>query len=66
MNEVNVRLYSVDVHDRQGGVVFLSMDVTRPDPVVAARALLRLPYMWSRIKPRRPYPSAAVYHVREA
>jgi uncharacterized protein len=48
--EVNVRLYSVDRDGRQG-VVFLSMDVTRPDMVAAARALLWLPYMWSRIEP---------------
>lgn len=63
MSEVNVRLYSVDGHGRQG-VVFLSMDVTRADMVVAARALLRLPYMWSRIEPRRSNPAAAGFRVR--
>ena len=63
MKEVNVRLYSVDGRGRQG-VVFLSMDVTRPDMVVGARALLRLPYMWSRIDSPRPYPTAAGFRLR--
>jgi uncharacterized protein len=63
MKEVNVRLYSVDGRGRQG-VVFLSMDVTRPDMVLAARALLRLPYLWSRIESSRPYPTAAGFRVR--
>jgi uncharacterized protein YqjF (DUF2071 family) len=63
MKEVNVRLYSVDGRGRQG-VLFLSMDVTRPDMVVGARALLGLPYMWSRIECPRPYPTAAGFHMR--
>jgi uncharacterized protein len=61
--EVNVRLYSVDGQGRQG-VVFLSMDVTRPDMVIAAHALLRLPYVWSHIEPIEPHPAAAGYRVR--
>jgi uncharacterized protein YqjF (DUF2071 family) len=60
--EVNVRLYSVDDQGRQG-VVFLSMDVTRPDMVLAGHALLRLPYCWSHIEPTRPV-TAAGYRIR--
>jgi uncharacterized protein len=61
--EVNVRLYSVDGQGRQG-VVFLSMDVTRPDMVIAAHALLRLPYAWSHIEPMRAQLAAAGYRMR--
>ncbi|WP_236567869.1 MULTISPECIES: DUF2071 domain-containing protein [unclassified Nocardiopsis] len=50
-DEVNVRLYSVDSHGRQG-VVFLSMDATAPHSVLAARTLVGLPYLWSRIRLR--------------
>jgi uncharacterized protein YqjF (DUF2071 family) len=60
--EVNVRLYSIDDAGRQG-VVFLSMDVTRPDMVVSARTLPRLPYMWSHIEPIRSVPTGAGYRV---
>lgn len=61
--EVNVRLYSVDDQGRQG-VVFLAMEVTRPDLVLAGHALLRLPYSWSDIEPTRPDPTAAGYQIR--
>lgn len=50
-DEVNVRLYSVDAHGRQG-VVFLSMDATSAHSVLAARTLVGLPYMWSDISLR--------------
>ena len=45
-DEVNVRLYSVDEHGRRG-VVFLSMDADSLHNVLAARALVRVPYVWS-------------------
>jgi uncharacterized protein YqjF (DUF2071 family) len=61
--ELNVRLYSMDVDGRQG-VVFLSMDVTRPDMVLAAHALLRLPYAWSRVAPMPPNRAAVGYRLR--
>jgi uncharacterized protein len=47
--ETNVRLYSVDTSGRRG-VVFLSLDAERLLPVLIARAGLRLPYMWSRMR----------------
>jgi len=47
--ETNVRLYSVDGQGRRG-VVFLSLDAERLLPVLTARATLRLPYMWSRMR----------------
>ncbi|MGH3661454.1 MAG: YqjF family protein [Micromonosporaceae bacterium] len=47
--ETNVRLYSVDGQGRRG-VVFLSMDASRLAPVVAARAVLGLPYRWSSMR----------------
>jgi uncharacterized protein len=50
MHELNVRLYSIDDAGRQG-VIFRSMDVTRPDMVLAARLLIRLPYQWSYVQP---------------
>jgi uncharacterized protein YqjF (DUF2071 family) len=46
--ETNVRLYSVDSRGRRA-VVFRSLDAERLLPVLAARALLRLPYHWSRM-----------------
>ncbi|MFJ8249463.1 YqjF family protein [Streptomyces sp. NPDC094466] len=46
--ETNVRLYSVDEHGRRG-VVFRSLDASRLIPVVVARAVFRLPYVWSRM-----------------
>jgi uncharacterized protein YqjF (DUF2071 family) len=61
--EVNVRLYSVDDQGRQG-VVFLSMDVTRPDMVLGARSLPGLPYMWSYIEPIRTAPTVAGFAVQ--
>jgi uncharacterized protein len=61
--EVNVRLYSIDDQGRQG-VVFLAMEVTRPDMVLAGHALLRLPYGWSDIEPIPPDPTAAGYRIR--
>jgi uncharacterized protein YqjF (DUF2071 family) len=47
--ETNVRLYSVDGRGRRA-VVFLSLDAARLLPVLTARALLRLPYTWSRMR----------------
>jgi uncharacterized protein YqjF (DUF2071 family) len=46
--EVNVRLYSVDGYGRRG-VVFLSMDASSAHNVLAARALVGVPYMWSDV-----------------
>ncbi|WWR55045.1 DUF2071 domain-containing protein [Streptomyces sp. SCSIO 30461] len=46
--ETNVRLYSVDEHGRRG-VVFRSLDASRLIPVAMARAVFRLPYLWSRM-----------------
>ncbi|WP_456976778.1 YqjF family protein [Geodermatophilus sp. SYSU D00815] len=51
-DEVNVRLYSVDAEGRRA-VVFLRMDAGRLVPALAARAVLRLPYVWSRTRVRR-------------
>ncbi|SEQ94500.1 hypothetical protein SAMN05216188_106311 [Lentzea xinjiangensis] len=50
--ETNVRLYTVDREGRRG-VAFLSMDATSPVFVLGARALVRLPYMWSDMALRR-------------
>jgi uncharacterized protein YqjF (DUF2071 family) len=50
--ETNVRLYSVDRRGHRA-VVFLSLDAERLLPVLTARAWLRLPYMWSRMRLRR-------------
>ncbi|HEU4346609.1 MAG TPA: DUF2071 domain-containing protein [Actinoplanes sp.] len=47
--ETNVRLYSVDGQGRRG-VVFRSLDASRLLPVLTARATLRLPYAWSRMR----------------
>jgi uncharacterized protein len=49
IDELNVRLYSVDDAGRQG-VVFLSMDVSRPDVALAGRLSLGLPYLWSDVR----------------
>jgi len=46
--ETNVRLYSVDDAGRRG-VVFLSLDCDRLAVVLAARAVLGLPYRWTRL-----------------
>jgi uncharacterized protein YqjF (DUF2071 family) len=48
IDELNVRLYSVDNAGRQG-VVFLSMDVSRPDVALTGRLALGLPYLWSDV-----------------
>jgi uncharacterized protein len=50
--ETNVRLYSVDGQGRRA-VVFRSLDAERLLPVLTARATLRLPYQWSRMRLRR-------------
>lgn len=47
--EANVRLYSRD-HRGRHGVVFLSLDVDRPEVVRAGRTLLGLPYHLSRLR----------------
>ena len=44
--ETNVRLYSVDDAGRRG-VVFRSLEASRLAPVLVARAVFRLPYMWA-------------------
>lgn len=49
--ETNVRLYSVDGAGRRG-VVFRSLDASRLATVVVARAVPRLPYLWSRMRAR--------------
>ena len=50
--ETNVRLYSVDDQGRRG-VVFRSLEAERLIPVLVARASLRLPYMWARMRMTR-------------
>lgn len=50
--ETNVRLYSRDAAGRRG-VVFASLDASRLAPVVAARSVPRLPYLWARMRVRR-------------
>ncbi len=47
--ETNVRLYSVDEQGRRA-VVFRSLEAERLVPVLVARAWLRLPYMWARMR----------------
>jgi uncharacterized protein YqjF (DUF2071 family) len=47
--ETNVRTYSVDRNGRRG-VLFLSMDAARLLPVLAGRAGVALPYIWSRMR----------------
>ncbi|WP_285244504.1 DUF2071 domain-containing protein [Pseudarthrobacter sp. fls2-241-R2A-127] len=53
-NEVNVRLYSREP-DGTRGVVFLSLDANRLPVVLATRAA-GIPYVWSRIRQRPPFP----------
>jgi uncharacterized protein YqjF (DUF2071 family) len=48
-DQVNVRLYSVDAADRHA-VVFLRMDAGRLAPALAARTVLRVPYVWTRTR----------------
>ena len=50
--ETNVRLYSVDEQGRRG-VVFRSLEADRLLPVLAARWVARLPYLWSRMRIER-------------
>jgi uncharacterized protein len=50
--ETNVRLYSVDESGRRG-VVFRSLEASRLLPVVAARSLFQLPYMWAAMSIER-------------
>jgi uncharacterized protein len=50
--ETNVRLYSVDDHDRHG-IVFLTLDAARLATVLLARVSLGLPYAWSAMSVRR-------------
>ncbi|GIG59235.1 hypothetical protein Lfu02_36070 [Longispora fulva] len=50
--ETNVRLYSVDAAGRRG-VVFRSLEAARLVPVLAARWVFRLPYMWAAMRIRR-------------
>ena len=47
--ETNVRLYSVDEQGRRG-VVFASLDADRLLPVLAARWVAGLPYLFSRMR----------------
>ncbi|MCZ2850153.1 YqjF family protein [Modestobacter sp. VKM Ac-2978] len=47
--ETNVRLYSVDAQGRRG-VVFRSLEADRLLPVLAARWVAHLPYLWSRMR----------------
>lgn len=53
--ETNVRLYSVDETGRRG-VVFVSLDAARLAPVLVARQLAHLPYLWSRMRIRHEPP----------
>jgi len=53
--ETNVRLYSVDDSGRRG-VVFASLDAARLGPVLAARRIAHLPYLWSRMRIRHEPP----------
>jgi uncharacterized protein YqjF (DUF2071 family) len=50
--ETNVRLYSVDEQGRRG-VVFRSLEAERLLPVLAARWVARLPYLWARMSVHR-------------
>ncbi|WP_222265110.1 YqjF family protein [Modestobacter marinus] len=50
--ETNVRLYSVDEQGRRG-VVFRSLEADRLLPVLAARWVAHLPYLWSRMRVER-------------
>jgi uncharacterized protein len=52
--ETNVRLYSVDGRGRRG-IVFRSLDADSLAAVVAARAALGLPYVWSRMSFTRSF-----------
>lgn len=47
--ETNVRLYSVDQYGRRG-VVFRSLEASRLLPVLVARWVFALPYMWARMR----------------
>jgi len=60
--ETNVRLYSVDDAGRRG-VVFVSLDASRLAPVLVARQVAHLPYLWSRMRIRHE-PPWIDYHCR--
>lgn len=47
--ETNVRLYSVDGQGRRA-VVFRSLEAERLLPVLAANAVLQIPYKWARMR----------------
>lgn len=49
--ETNVRLYTVDDAGRRG-IVFRSLDASRPGVVLGARAGFGLPYRWARMRSR--------------
>jgi len=51
IDELNVRLYSVDDTGRKG-VVFLSMEASRLLTVLGVRVALQLPYVWSSMRVR--------------
>jgi uncharacterized protein YqjF (DUF2071 family) len=72
--ETNVRLYSVDRQGRRA-VVFRSLEADRLLPVLAARWIAGLPYVWSRMRiardgdritytSRRRWPGPAGAHSR--
>ncbi|MCV2488778.1 DUF2071 domain-containing protein [Geodermatophilus sp. YIM 151500] len=50
--ETNVRLYSVDEQGRRG-VVFASLEAERLAPVLTARWIAGLPYVWARMRTGR-------------
>jgi uncharacterized protein len=50
--ETNVRLYSVDGSGRRG-LVFRSLEASRLAPVLVARSLFGLPYMWASMSVSR-------------
>lgn len=56
-NEVNVRLYSREPNGTRG-VVFLTLDANRLPVVLATRAV-GIPYVWSRVRQRQPFPGSA-------
>jgi uncharacterized protein YqjF (DUF2071 family) len=63
--EINVRLYSVDDRGHRG-VVFPSLESSRLLSALAARAGLRLPYMWSAMSVSRQGDEVAYRSRRRA
>jgi uncharacterized protein YqjF (DUF2071 family) len=61
--ETNVRLYTVDAHERRG-VVFCSLDASRLLPVLVGRAGFGMAYMWSRMSVRPRGDTVAYNSVR--